>query len=506
MTSRTYSTGTVSIANGATTATFVGTMLTTNVEAGDILAAGGLMAFIKTVTDDTHVELETVWAGSTLTGAAYVIGKFSWDRYDPAITQAKARELLAALEGISIDPTTDVMSFDYGVAFPATVSPPQITANQNNWTIASFDDAITFRISSDAARSITGLAGGTAGRVIVLQNVGSYGITLSNESASSTAANRFAIGSNLVIGPNCSIALQYDVTSARWRAISRSFSGVYSDLTGKPTLREVLTAARTYYVRTDGSDSNNGLANTAGGSFLTIQKAIDTVATLDIGTSYVYIYVADGTYSGSIVLKPVVGSGRVYLSGNATNPENVVINASANHALTVPYNAVAPVVGWHVKGFELRNSGSGNTNVFLSDGASVTFDGPMRLGSNNGIYYGNIYTGKRSLLSFVGQALTVAASGPAFLFQAATGAQIDGRNATISFLQNTTYSGTVFAADGGTKISLGGVTWTLNGYTITTTWWRYGSISVAVIETDGGGANFIPGSTAGYTYNGGIYL
>lgn len=285
--------------------------------------------------------------------------------------------------------------------------------------------------------------------------------------------------------------------------INRANGKVSFPATGGP--RETLSAARTYYVRTDGSDSNDGLTNAAGGAFLTIQKAIDKVAALDLGIYNATIQVADGTYSGSAVLKPVVGAGKVYLIGNTSAPQNCII-ASAATPLSNLIGTVAPVVGWYVKGFELRNSGSGgNTNVFLSDGASVTFDGPMRLGANAGTLYGNIYAEKKSLLSFVGQALTVAASGPAFLLQAVTGAQIDGRNASISFLQNTTYAGTVYAVDKA-SIAVGGVTWTLNGYTITTTYWRYAAVVLATVDTNGGGANFIPGSTAGYTYNGGIYL
>jgi len=92
--------------------------------------------------------------------------------------------------------------------------------------------------------------------------------------------------------------------------------------------RELLTANRTYFVRTDGSDSNTGLTNTSGGAFLTIQKAIDVAASLDFAIYNVTIQIADGTYTSPNLLKSFVGAGKLIIRGNASAPSNVVISVS----------------------------------------------------------------------------------------------------------------------------------------------------------------------------------
>ena len=89
--------------------------------------------------------------------------------------------------------------------------------------------------------------------------------------------------------------------------------------------RELLTSARTYYVSTSGSDSNDGL--TVGNPFLTIQKAIDVANGIDSGGFNVIIQLANGTYSlsSSVTLKQVSGNPTVIILGDSGTPSNVVL-------------------------------------------------------------------------------------------------------------------------------------------------------------------------------------
>lgn len=125
------------------------------------------------------------------------------------------------------------------VALSGTISPTQISASQNDYSPTSFSSASTLRLSTDASRNVTGLAGGADGRIITLVNVGSNPLVLTNQDAASTAANRFLLKSDTTLAPDQSITLRYDNTTARWRPLS-------GGVTKQPTLQVFTSGSGTY--------------------------------------------------------------------------------------------------------------------------------------------------------------------------------------------------------------------------------------------------------------------
>lgn len=127
------------------------------------------------------------------------------------------RSELASMVGSSIGDLT----VSGKATFTGVISPAQLTADTHNWAPTSFATAFTVRASTDAARTLTGLAGGAAGRLVLLLNVGSQDLVLAHESGSSTAANRFDLESDddQTIAGGGGRLLEYDGVSLRWRVV-----------------------------------------------------------------------------------------------------------------------------------------------------------------------------------------------------------------------------------------------------------------------------------------------
>jgi hypothetical protein len=106
------------------------------------------------------------------------------------------------------------------VTYSGVITPTTLAANANDYAPAGFPTAATVRVSASVAVSITGLAGGAAGRQVTLANVGTFAITLPNANAGSVAANRFSFAADLVLRGGDSATLTYDGTTSTWRVSS----------------------------------------------------------------------------------------------------------------------------------------------------------------------------------------------------------------------------------------------------------------------------------------------
>jgi len=148
---------------------------------------------------------------------------------------------------------------------------------------------------------------------------------------------------------------------------------------GLQTVRERLTANRTYYVRTDGSDSNDGLANTAGRAFLTLQAAVNAYLALDLNGFAVTISVADGIYTSgaSIVGQPVGGSSTspLTIQGNTSTPGNCIISTTSANCIKADNGARVVV-----NGLELRTTTSGR-GLLSTNGSYIVWGTAMNFGA-----------------------------------------------------------------------------------------------------------------------------
>jgi len=262
--------------------------------------------------------------------------------------------------------------------------------------------------------------------------------------------------------------------------------------------REMLTANRTYYVRTDGSDSNSGLSNTSGGAFLTIQKAIDTIAnTIDLGGYNVTIQVAAGTYTGAVTVSaPWVGAGNVTLLGDTTTPSNVLLSVTGaaivvgvQPGTTQGANSARLFVG----GFKIVATLQA---IVANEGSLTNVIGKMEYGA-----CGTHLLAQRFSSIYINADYTI--SGNATLhWSGSTNGSIVCTSRTITLSGSPVFSGGFAKCARQSRIVCSSNTF--SGATGSSSL-RYALVTMGLIDTGGAGATYLPGDSAGSNDGTGVY-
>lgn len=259
-----------------------------------------------------------------------------------------------------------------------------------------------------------------------------------------------------------------------WASNTQQRAATAAEVRAAGSLRELVTANRTYYVRPDGSNSNDGLSNTAGGAFLTIQKAADVVAGLDISPGFVVtVQVAAGTYNEVVIIRNSAGAGGVVFDGDTTTPSNVNVTRFQIQA------RVRPVT---IRGFRLTGT---NGIIMLESGGSVVV---------------NALTFATGVAFFGINGSTINANFGTFTFESAVAGiyQTNEGGVFTAFGATMNLSSCVWNVAGAFYLGQFTFVWLQNvTFTGSATGKRYTVGAYSYLNTSGGGTSFIPGSTAG---------
>jgi hypothetical protein len=267
--------------------------------------------------------------------------------------------------------------------------------------------------------------------------------------------------------------------------------------TGRPSFpegvagfREVLSANRTYYVRTTGSDGNDGLS--AGTAFLTIQAAVNTALALDMSIHSVTIDVGAGTFAEGNLLT-VNGNGNARITIKGAGYDQTTLTA-VNYGVQTAYGVVLTL-----KDIDIAAGIIGLTAINAS---IVNLAGTVQF-SGGGSYL--MSAGSGGSIVAVGGTLRIN-SDTVYIVNVGAFGYVQLAVATVVIAKDITAGATINASElGVVRCTASSVTWDVSAGTVTGQ--RYRASLNAVIDTvTGGGADYFPGTAAGSTSTGGYYV
>lgn len=157
----------------------------------------------------------------------------------------------------------------------------------------NFGNTSLIRLTGSTNQTITGISNGADGKLLTIINAGVNPAIISNQSASSTQANRIITGtaSDLVLAIDSSILLTYDSSSSRWRIVGGAGGSSGGD---SATTIQSVTAATTlaswgYTVKADSTAASYtvtlppAVSNT--GKLIEVVKTDNSANAISIGAS-----------------------------------------------------------------------------------------------------------------------------------------------------------------------------------------------------------------------------
>lgn len=256
--------------------------------------------------------------------------------------------------------------------------------------------------------------------------------------------------------------------------------------------RIVATGPVDLYVATSGNDGNAGDVSHP---FLTIQRAVTVLySRYDLAGQQATIHVADGTYTAGAVFTsmPPGAANAIAITGNVTTPGNVVVNVT-NGCPFIAFTGASIAV----RGMSLLGSGTATGQgiaLYANSGGAITFD-KVAFGACAVAHMASI----GGIIASINASYTIAGNSPAHALAGSNGS-VTMATPTITIVGTPAFS-TAFAQCTDAEISFVGAS-----FSGSATGPRYAVAVNGVIVTNGGGASFFPGNSAGAAATGGQYV
>ena len=242
-----------------------------------------------------------------------------------------------------------------------------------------------------------------------------------------------------------------------------------------PAAHNALTAARTYYIRSGGSDQNDGLSPAA--ALATVAGAKAKLRRLKTNGYAVTLDLGEGTWPAISFLEGEVGDAAVVIL-NGAGSSLTTVSSAGSYAVRISNLAAC---------FTVRNIG-----ITCSGGTGLDANDLLRLDVSNLRFgpCGGTMLNLQLTHGLVGAGLVID-GGAAIAFGCANGSYLRVHQAIT--LVGTPHFSSTFTLASGCSFSF----WSGATFIGEATGIRYRSEYLSCIRTSGGGANFFPGDAAG---------